>query len=53
MPRTNKRTMAFKKGDIIIKAEAVCPHGALVVQEWLPSAYILRVLPEGGGGSWA
>jgi len=53
MPPTKKRTMAFKKGDIIIKAEAVYPQGRLLAQDWSPTADILRVLPEGGGGSWA
>jgi hypothetical protein len=44
--------MPFKKGDIIIKAEAVYPHGALVVDGYDYQGQLLAY-PEGGGFQYA
>lgn len=48
MHSPKERTMRFKKGDIIIKADAVYPHGALDVDGYDEQGGLLAH-PRGGG----
>jgi hypothetical protein len=48
MQITKEREMAFNKGDIIIKAGAVYPHGSLAVDGYDDQGSLLAH-PEGGG----
>ena len=52
MHSLKERTMPFKKDDIIIKAEAVYPHGAMVVDGYDDQGRLLAH-PMGGGLQYA
>ena len=52
MHSLKERTMPFKKGEIIIKTEAVYPHGAMVVDGYDAQGRLLAY-PEGGGLQYA